>query len=81
MHGDAQKYAYFTIEEHPLNDLHPLRIGGNNHELLQTSIDILHVEYKLPMVVLFDKDKFKVIIGMLKQKVNAKNQEFEEKAE
>ena len=33
------------------------------------------------MVVLFDKDKFKVIIGMLKQKVNAKNQEFEEKAE
>lgn len=64
-----------------MNDLHPLRIGGNINELLQTSIDILHVEYKLPMVVLYDKEKFKVIIGMLKQKVNSKDQEFEEKAD
>ncbi len=70
MDDDAQKYAYFSIEGHPLNDLHPLRIGGNNSDLLQTSMDILHMEYKIPLVILFDKEKFKVIIGLLKRKVS-----------
>jgi len=46
-----------TITGHPLNDVHPLSLGGKN-EMIQTNLDLIHVSYKVPLVVLFNNQTF-----------------------
>ena len=57
-----------TITDHPLDDLHPLAFQGVNPlmenlrpaipilpvNLIQTQMEIVHVGYKIPLIVLYN---------------------------
>lgn len=67
--------AYFSLLEHPLNDLHPLSIesrGGSEpsndaQELLNSSMEIIDVCSSLPFMVTFDPNLLEVSFSLLKR--------------
>jgi hypothetical protein len=60
-------YAYFTLTNHPLDDIYPLSLGGKNH-LIDTHLDILYVSYKIPFVVFYNWETRALSFGFLKNK-------------
>ena len=61
------EYAYLTIQDHPLSDIHPLSFGGKI-DMISTTMELLHVEYKIPLVVLYSHQTKQVIFGVLKHR-------------
>jgi hypothetical protein len=52
-----RQYAYMTITDHPLNDLKPLALdprGNTQTDLIATTMEILKVFLKVPLVVSFE---------------------------
>ena len=51
-----KEWTYMTITDHPLDDIHPLAFMDNMgmKNMVQTHLEIVHVAYKIPLIVLFN---------------------------
>lgn len=57
-----------TITDHPLDDIHPLAFMDNMgmKNMVQTHLEIVHVAYKIPLIVLFNPATQQTIFGLIK---------------
>lgn len=67
--NDRVSYSYITITKHPLEDLKPLAMLTENKEivpLIDIQYDVLFVSNQLPICILYDDAKNKLIFATLR---------------
>jgi len=63
--SDEQTYAYMSLLEHPLNDVHPVALESTEISLINTRLEFLHVSQSLPFVVLYDPTTLETRFALL----------------
>ena len=64
-----KEWTYMTITDHPLDDIHPLAFVdsmGSKKNMVQTHLEIVHVAYKIPLIILYNPATQQTIFGLIK---------------